>query len=91
VLKVAACPYDFPPDEHFVLSLHPQYPDIAMANMAGHGYKFASLVGEIMAQLAIHGRTEYDLTGFGVDRFFSEIAARRPAIHVDIGRTTETH
>ena len=88
VLNMAACLYDFPPDEHFVLSLHPQYPDIAMANMAGHGYKFASLVGEIMAQLAIDGKTEYDLTGFGVDRFFSETAARRPAIHVDIQRPT---
>ncbi len=86
VLNVGACLYDFPPDEHFVLSLHPQYPDIVMANMAGHGYKFASVVGEIMAQLAINGRTEYDLTGFGVDRFFSETAARRPAIHVDIMR-----
>ncbi|MHB8625476.1 MAG: N-methyl-L-tryptophan oxidase [Aggregatilineales bacterium] len=91
LLKVATCPYDFPPDEHFVLSLHPQYPDIAMANMAGHGYKFASLVGEIMAQLAIDGKTEYDLTGFGVDRFFSETAARRPAIHVDIGRSISSH
>ena len=86
LLEVGTCPYDFPPDEHFVLSLHPQYPDIVMANMAGHGYKFASLVGEIMAQLAINGKSEYDLTGFGVDRFFSETAARRPAIHVDILR-----
>ena len=86
LITVGTCPYDFPPDEHFVLSLHPQYPDIAMANMAGHGYKFASLVGEIMAQLAIDGKSEYDLTGFGVDRFFSETAARRPAIHVDINR-----
>lgn len=91
LLNAATCLYEFPPDEHFVLSLHPQYPDIAMANMAGHGYKFASLVGEIMAQLAIDGRTEYDLTGFGVDRFFSETAARRPAIHVDIHRATGSH
>ncbi|HVO43544.1 MAG TPA: FAD-dependent oxidoreductase, partial [Aggregatilineales bacterium] len=86
LLNVVTCLYEFPPDEHFVLSLHPQYPDIAMANMAGHGYKSAALVGEIMAQLALEGKTEYDLTGFGVDRFFSETAARRPAIHVDIGR-----
>jgi sarcosine oxidase len=91
VLDVGTCPYDFPPDEHFVISLHPQYRDIAMANMAGHGYKFASLVGEILAQLAINGKSEYDLTGFGVDRFFDPNAPRRPAIHVDIMRPDATH
>ncbi|MEP7287201.1 MAG: N-methyl-L-tryptophan oxidase [Chloroflexota bacterium] len=91
VLDVASCLYDFPPDEHFVLSLHPQHPDISMANMAGHGYKFAALVGEIMAELAIDGHSQYDLTGLGVDRFFSETAARRPAIHVDIMRPDNTH
>jgi len=91
VLKVQACLYDFPPDEHFVLSLHPRYPDIAMANMAGHGFKFAPLVGEIMAQLALSGRTEFDLTGLGVDRFFFPEAARRPALHVDFGRRTDIH
>lgn len=90
VIDVGACLYDFPPDEHYVLSLHPQYPDISMANMAGHGYKVASLVGEIMAQLATRGTTDYDLTGLGVDRFFSETAARRPAIHVDILRDSAT-
>jgi glycine/D-amino acid oxidase-like deaminating enzyme len=87
ILNINTCLYDFPPDEHFVIGLHPQYPDIAFANMAGHGYKFASLVGEILAQLAIEGRTSYDLTGLGLDRFFSDTAARRPAIHVDIGRS----
>jgi hypothetical protein len=40
-----------------------------------------------LAQLAIEGRTSYDLTGLGLDRFFSDTAARRPAIHVDIGRS----
>jgi sarcosine oxidase len=86
ILSVNTCLYDFPPDEHFVIGLHPQHPDIAFANMAGHGYKFASLVGEILAQLATVGRTSYDLTGLGMERFFSETAARRPALYADIGR-----
>jgi sarcosine oxidase len=86
ILEMATCLYDFPPDEHFVIAMHPQYPHISMANMAGHGYKFASLVGEILAQFAVDGKTEYDLTGLGVDRFFSDKAARRAPIHVDIGR-----
>lgn len=87
VLDVGTCLYDFPPDEHFVLSLHPDHPDISMANMAGHGYKFAPVIGEIMAQLALKGTTEFDLTGLSVDRFFSETAAHRPAIHVDVMRS----
>ncbi len=86
ILKINTCLYDFPSDEHFVIGLHPDYPDIVLANMAGHGYKFASLVGEILAQLAIEGHTSYDLTGLGMDRFFSETAARRPAVHGDLGR-----
>jgi sarcosine oxidase len=84
---VATCPYDFPNDEHFTISLHPNYPDIAMANMAGHGYKFAPVVGEILAQLVIDGKSHYDLTGFGADRHIDPNAPRRPAIHVDIART----
>ncbi len=81
VLAVEACLYDLPPDEHFVLAVHPQHPDIVLANTTGHGYKFAALVGEILAQLAIDGQSVYDLTGLGIDRFLSESAARRKAIH----------
>ncbi|MHB8629004.1 MAG: N-methyl-L-tryptophan oxidase [Aggregatilineales bacterium] len=82
VLDAKTCLYDLPPDEHFVLSLHPHYPDIVMANTTGHGYKFASLIGEILAQLAVRGTTDYDLTGLSVDRFFSETAVRRPAMRL---------
>jgi sarcosine oxidase len=86
LIKVGTCPYDFPPDEHFTISLHPTHPDIAMANMAGHGYKFASVVGEILAELALEGRSRFDLTGFDVNRFFDPKVPRRPAIHVDVMR-----
>jgi monomeric sarcosine oxidase len=84
--EIATCLYDFPPDEHFVIAQHPEFPHISMANMAGHGYKFAPLVGEVLAQFAVDGHTTYDLTGLGVDRFFSEAAARRDPIHVDVAR-----
>jgi monomeric sarcosine oxidase len=86
LVNVATCPYDFPPDEHFTISLHPQHRDIAVANMAGHGYKFASVVGEALAQLALDGASSFDLTGFDVNRFFDPSVPRRPAIHVDVQR-----
>ena len=39
------------------------------AGFSGHGYKFCSVVGEIMADLAIHGRTEHDIGLFRLSRF----------------------
>jgi len=86
LLDMGTCLYDFPPDEHFVLSKHPQHPDICMANMAGHGYKFAPVVGEILADFAIDGETSYDLTGLSVNRFLDPNAPRREPIHVDMLR-----
>ncbi|MBX3080690.1 MAG: N-methyl-L-tryptophan oxidase [Anaerolineae bacterium] len=86
MINVGTCPYDFPNDEHFTISLHPQHKDIALANMAGHGYKFASVVGEALAELALDGKSHFDLTGFDINRFFDPSVPRRPAIHVDILR-----
>jgi glycine/D-amino acid oxidase-like deaminating enzyme len=36
---------------------------------SGHGFKFASTVGEIMADLAERGSTKYDIAMFGAKRF----------------------
>jgi len=35
---------------------------------AGHGFKFASLVGKILSELALHGKTEYPIEAFRLDR-----------------------
>jgi sarcosine oxidase len=46
------------PDTHFVLGLHPDHPQVAIAaGFSGHGFKFASVVGEVLADLAISGGT----------------------------------
>jgi sarcosine oxidase len=39
------------------------------AGFSGHGYKFASVVGEIMADLAEHGRTPLPIEMFRLGRF----------------------
>ncbi|MDA8345603.1 MAG: hypothetical protein M0Z66_08980 [Thermaerobacter sp.] len=36
---------------------------------SGHGYKFASVMGEILAGLALDGRSPFDLSLFRLDRF----------------------
>lgn len=54
----AACLYTMSPDSHFVLGLHPEHPQVAVAaGFSGHGFKFASVVGEILADLTLTGTT----------------------------------
>lgn len=52
-------------DGHFVLGSHPDYPSISIAaGFTGHGFKFASVIGEILAELTINGESEFNLSAF---------------------------
>jgi sarcosine oxidase len=65
-----ACMFTNSPDEHFVLDRVPDAPQVAVfAGESGHGYKFCSVVGEILADLAIDGATRHDIGLFRIDRF----------------------
>jgi sarcosine oxidase len=69
-VALKACLFTNAPDEHFILDLHPSFKQVALASpCSGHGYKFASVVGEIMADLVERGETNYDLSLFRLDRF----------------------
>jgi sarcosine oxidase len=46
----------------------PEHPNVAVAVGAGHAFKFASLLGKILSQLAIAGQSEFDLTPFQISR-----------------------
>jgi len=60
------CLYTMTPDEHFVVDLHPRHPGVAIAaGMSGHGFKFASVIGEVLADLALEGRTRHDISFLG--------------------------
>ena len=68
--KGQVCMYTLTPDKHFVIDLHPRFPQVAVAcGFSGHGFKFASVVGEILADLAERGRTEHPIGMFGAGRF----------------------
>lgn len=72
LLAAKTCMYTTTPDEHFVIGIHPEHPQVVLAaGFSGHGYKFASVVGEILAELAIDGLTRHDITLFAPDRFAS--------------------
>lgn len=65
-----ACIFTNSPDEHFTIDVLPDAPQVSIAApCSGHGYKFASVVGEIMADLATEGRTGHDIGLFRLDRF----------------------
>jgi sarcosine oxidase len=65
-----ACIFTNSPDEHFTIGCLPDAPQVSVASAcSGHGYKFASVVGEIMADLAIEGSTRHDIGLFALDRF----------------------
>lgn len=53
----SVCLYTNTADEHFVVDRHPEHPQVAFASAcSGHGFKFSSVVGEILADLVLAGR-----------------------------------
>jgi sarcosine oxidase len=63
------CMYTNTPDQHFVVSAHPDHPQVAVAaGFSGHGYKFCSVIGEILADLAIDGGTRHPVDLFSPSR-----------------------
>jgi sarcosine oxidase len=69
-MALRVCLFTNTPDEHFVLDLHPEYPQVCIASpCSGHGFKFSSVVGEIMADLAERGETRHDITMHRLRRF----------------------
>jgi len=70
VLSMASCIFTNTPDEHFIIDrLEPGSPVIVASPCSGHGYKFAAVIGEVLADLAIDDRTDHDISRFRLDRF----------------------
>lgn len=68
--ETAVCLYTNTPDHHFLIGAHPDEPRIVLGSpCSGHGFKFSSAIGEVLADLATTGRTEYDLSAFSPTRF----------------------
>ena len=68
IIYTKTCLYTLTPDRDFVIDTVPGHPEATIAIGGGHGFKFASLVGRILSELAIVGRTERDLSPFKIDR-----------------------
>lgn len=67
-LYTKTCLYTVPPDQNFIIDTLPEHPQVSVAIGAGHAYKFAALIGRILAELALRGSTGFPIGGFGIDR-----------------------
>jgi sarcosine oxidase len=67
--SLKTCIYSNTPDQDFILGPHAVFPQIVLASpCSGHGFKFASVIGEILADLATLGATPHDISRFRLDR-----------------------
>jgi monomeric sarcosine oxidase len=64
------CLYTMTPDEHFVIDRHPSHPQIVIgACCSGHAFKYSTLIGDILVDLAVEGETSRDIEMFAMSRF----------------------
>lgn len=68
IIYTRSCLYTLTPDRDFVLDTLPEHPNVTVAIGGGHGFKFASLIGRSLSELAADGHTDGDLELFRIDR-----------------------
>ena len=61
-VRAAVCLYTNAPDGHFVIGALPGWPNLTLVSAcSGHGFKFAPVIGEVVADLVLDGRTDYPI------------------------------
>jgi glycine/D-amino acid oxidase-like deaminating enzyme len=69
-LFAQVCLYTETPDEDFIIDTHPDCANLVLATgFSGHGFKFASLVGRMLSEMALEGTTGFDISPFRLARF----------------------
>src|SRR5450759_5241860 len=64
------CLFTNTPDHDFIIDFHPLLPQVLIASpCSGHGFKFASAIGELQADLLTTGRSRFDLSPFRIGRW----------------------
>lgn len=73
-LGLRVCLYTNSPDHHFIVDRHPADDRVTLAcGFSGHGFKFASVIGEALADLATEGRTALPAQFLGLRRFWAAV------------------
>jgi sarcosine oxidase len=68
IIYTKSCLYTLTPDRDFVLDTLPGHANATVAIGGGHGFKFASLIGRILSELALDGHTERNIEPFRLNR-----------------------
>ena len=69
-LQSSVCMFTNTPDEHFIIDRLPKHERVHVVSAcSGHGFKFASVVGEIVADQVTTGSSRFDLSLFSLARF----------------------
>ncbi|WP_307408131.1 N-methyl-L-tryptophan oxidase [Neobacillus ginsengisoli] len=67
LLKGSTCLYTLTPDEHFIIDQHPEFSHVFISTgFSGHGFKFSSVVGELISKFITKGKIGYDISGFSL-------------------------
>jgi sarcosine oxidase len=70
LVRSAVCLYTNTPDTHFIIDRHPVHDRVVVLSpCSGHGFKFASAIGEVAADLAMERTPGFDLSLFSLRRF----------------------
>jgi sarcosine oxidase len=78
-LSFKTCMFTNTSDEHFVIDRYPDVPQVIVASpCSGHGFKFASVIGEILADLVQDREPAFDLSMFRLDRFAAASVSTLP-------------
>ncbi|MEO6350270.1 MAG: N-methyl-L-tryptophan oxidase [Candidatus Limnocylindrales bacterium] len=69
-LDARVCMYTNTPDFNFIIGFHPGDNRVVVASpCSGHGFKFSNVIGSIVADMTLTGRTEFEIGFLSIDRF----------------------
>ncbi len=70
LVRAETCLYTMTPDENFLLGPHPWHSAVTIAaGFSGHGFKFAAVIGEIIADMVLKTGSAEGLELFSLNRF----------------------
>jgi sarcosine oxidase len=71
-VRTSVCMYTNTPDHDFLIGSPPGMSNLTiLGGFSGHGFKFASVIGDIAADLAARGGTDYPVSWLSPDRFLA--------------------
>lgn len=67
--RYSICLYTRTPDSHFIVDKHPRFSNVVVGcGFSGHGYKFTPVLGDVLAELSLHGKTDAAIDFLSINR-----------------------